>query len=403
MPAKSDEPSRVLAHTGPFPFAVDVMISGREGLRARSAIRFSEVANRFLADIRIHFAGKVANAKSLPSLLTLAVASGDVIRILARGEGAEAALEALEQALAGRLVPGDAGAERQDNGQARAGASYADIAPTTFSGDLRRGAAAATGVAIAPAFVLEQTAVRIIASAGGYQDERNKLLRALSAGRGDLQKLGSDLAARAASKDAAVFRAQLAIIDDGALLEEANAFLKKGLSAGVAVQEAMDRRAKELSALNQAAAAQDVREVLERVLRFLAGEGATKLMKRLPEHPVILVAHDLTAYDRASLDPRRVLGIVTIAGSPSSPTAQLAKSLGIPCVVGCGSGIRSQSQLIVDGDAGIVVVNPSASDLALAKTCATERAASIHRSRLEAWIRESNRSGPAPRAGRDRS
>lgn len=371
---------------GQYPFAADVQIRGHNGLHARPATELSRVARRFQSDVRVRFSGKSANGKSMASLLTLGVAPGGVVRIFTRGPDAEAALGALEKAVAGGL------GDLEDKPEAKEKSFVKKLAPAAkFSGDVRRGIGASPGMAIAPAYRLEKTTARVIEEAASFNEERNKLLAALMASRGELQKLVTEVSSRAGSKKAAIFIAHQDIIDDADLLEEANLQLKLGLSAGVAFKSIMEKRANELAALKNellAERAQDVRDVLDRVLRNLSGDRAASLMKRLPEHPVILLAEDLTPSETVTLDPKRVVGLVTIAGGPTSHTAILARTLGIPSVVGlsaAAAGIQTGTPLILDGDGGVVVVNPEESDLKLARDLARSLNEAAHRAKLEAY------------------
>ncbi|MEV0716558.1 PEP-utilizing enzyme, partial [Asanoa sp. NPDC050611] len=77
-----------------------------------------------------------------------------------------------------------------------------------------------------------------------------------------------------------------------------------------------------------------------------------------PGHPFVLVAADLAPADTAGLDPSVVLALVTEAGGPTSHTAILARSLGVPAVVRCGgaAGLRDGMVVAVDGAAGAVRV-----------------------------------------------
>ena len=112
----------------------------------------------------------------------------------------------------------------------------------------------------------------------------------------------------------------------------------------------------------------DLQDVGRRVLRLLADtleEEPTAF-----NDPAILVAEDLSPSDTARLDPARVLGICTAAGGPTSHTAIIARSLGIPAIVGAGPGVLHQAEgtlCVLDGDAGNLYLEPSEADLTLAK------------------------------------
>jgi phosphocarrier protein FPr len=118
-----------------------------------------------------------------------------------------------------------------------------------------------------------------------------------------------------------------------------------------------------------AARAADLHDVGQRVLRLLAGiqQGAPEL----PGEPVILVAEDLAPSDTARLDPRRILGICTVMGGPTAHTAIIARSLGIPAVVGAGAEILEYPEgatAVLDGAAGRLYLDPGADALASARS-----------------------------------
>ncbi|NOL49877.1 phosphoenolpyruvate--protein phosphotransferase [Pelistega europaea] len=112
--------------------------------------------------------------------------------------------------------------------------------------------------------------------------------------------------------------------------------------------------------------ASDVTQVIERVLSFLAGVKSFDL-QNLPDHdeddlPFIVVAHDISPADMLNLRAKHFAAFITDAGGPTSHTAIVARSMHVPAVVGMKnvrSLVRDREVLIVDGDAGLVIVNPS--------------------------------------------
>ena len=115
--------------------------------------------------------------------------------------------------------------------------------------------------------------------------------------------------------------------------------------------------------------AADIGDVLQRVLKNMAppvaGVGTTSSPYGCD--PYVLAAYDLTPSDTADLDPRTVLGFVTEVGSAVSHTAILARSLGIPAVVGVPHLVidsRVGCQAVLDGYNGLLILNPTAETLA---------------------------------------
>ncbi|WP_406032578.1 PEP-utilizing enzyme [Nocardioides sp. NBC_00163] len=102
----------------------------------------------------------------------------------------------------------------------------------------------------------------------------------------------------------------------------------------------------------------DLRDIERRVLAHLSGEPEPGV--DVPEGRCVLVAADLAPSDTAALDPARVVALVTERGGPTSHTAIIARQLGIPCLVGVAgaTGIVAGTPVLVDGQAGIVDLEP---------------------------------------------
>lgn len=112
--------------------------------------------------------------------------------------------------------------------------------------------------------------------------------------------------------------------------------------------------------------ASDVNQVIERVLSFMAGVKSFDI-QNLSDHdkdnlPFIVVAHDISPADMLNLREKHFAAFITDAGGPTSHTAIVARSMHVPAVVGMKnvrSMVRDREVLIVDGDEGLVIVNPS--------------------------------------------
>ena len=111
--------------------------------------------------------------------------------------------------------------------------------------------------------------------------------------------------------------------------------------------------------------ANDIFDIEKRLLRHLLGrrrEGISHLTS-----PVLVLAHNLTPSEAANLDSRFVRGFVTEIGGPGSHTAIVAEALDIPAVVGTGPFLTEVSggdQVIIDGDEGLVILQPDEETLA---------------------------------------
>jgi len=111
----------------------------------------------------------------------------------------------------------------------------------------------------------------------------------------------------------------------------------------------------------------DIQQVVERVLKALAGNDGLPEPQLAEEHNLIVVAHDLSPADMILFKRHRFGGFVTDLGGVTSHTAILARSLGIPAIVGLHHArhtIRENELLIVDGTQGVLIVNPDPQVLA---------------------------------------
>ncbi|WP_115944622.1 phosphoenolpyruvate--protein phosphotransferase [Amycolatopsis thermalba] len=166
------------------------------------------------------------------------------------------------------------------------------------------------------------------------------------------------LAGQATGDAATILLTTAAMAGDPALVSEAERLVvAEGKPAARAVYEAANGFAKALAAAGgyMAERVRDVEDIRDRVIAELQGVAPPGVPDLAG--PSVLVARDLAPADTAGLDPARVLALVTEEGGPTSHTAILARSLGIPAVVAVRGvlGLRAEA-LLVDGDTGVVEV-----------------------------------------------
>jgi phosphoenolpyruvate-protein phosphotransferase (PTS system enzyme I) len=197
-----------------------------------------------------------------------------------------------------------------------------------------------------------------------------------------LEAVGEFLRGRsaAASGQAAdILAAEAMMACDPALASQVRGLAGAGRAAAWAVSEALaSYRALLTSAGGYLAErAADLDDIADRAVALLLGEPMPGVPA--PGHPFVLLAADLAPADTATLDPAAVLAIVTERGGPTSHTAILAKTLGIPAVVSCPEilSVADGTVLAVDGSAGTVVVEPTAEQVEQAARRSAERAARL--------------------------
>lgn len=199
------------------------------------------------------------------------------------------------------------------------------------------------------------------------ESEIFRLATARSAAKEDISAFKEKVKSETDSNEAEIFEAHMMFLDDDSLIALAEQEINAGKNAEAGWMKAVDFFAKQLESIPDpmfASRAMDVRDVGQRVVRHMMGlkQEVTKLNK-----PVIITGRDLTPSDTVSLDKRMVLAFVTAEGGPTSHTAILAKAFGLPAVVGLGEDlmkVEEDAYFLVDGNSGIVIVNPEEDEIA---------------------------------------
>jgi phosphotransferase system enzyme I (PtsI) len=166
-----------------------------------------------------------------------------------------------------------------------------------------------------------------------------------------------------------ILDAQAMIAADPTLRQHVGARIQEGADAGHALRETFDRHRETLAGLGGyfAERAADLDDLADRAIAAALGLPIPGVPS--PGRPFILVADDLAPADTAALDPSSVLALVTERGGPTSHTAILARSLGLPAVVGCAGVLRVSDGVVVtvDGTTGHVRVGVGEDEVARAR------------------------------------
>lgn len=333
-----------------------LIVTNRLGLHARPAALLVQTAARFRSDIRIARASqevRQVNAKSFNAVASLGIRQHEVITVSARGPDAAEALAALQQLAADRFGEADELLESQQP----ASLSPAAEAP---EGALR-GAAASPGYAIGPAVVLRYAEPHIERrTVDDPATEIARLQAVLNVVRESTRSL-RDQIARQHPYEAAIFDAYLMFLNDPEVLARVQQIIEdERTNAEWAWYAMVNESARAFEAIEDEymrARAVDIRDIGAQVLSRLTGQ--TRLISI--DQAGIVIAPDLSPSDTAHLDRSAVLGICTERGSPTSHSAILARTLGIPAVVGVGAAVGQVDPgtlLVVDGYEGLVWIAP---------------------------------------------
>ncbi|MFQ3660153.1 MAG: phosphoenolpyruvate--protein phosphotransferase [Anaerolineae bacterium] len=226
------------------------------------------------------------------------------------------------------------------------------------------GLAASPGIAVGVTWVMRKYELQIERyMVDDPTTQLKRLEQALEQAKQDLIALAKRAREHIGDNEAAIFEAHQVFLEDADIIAEIQQLIAtKRLNAEAAVHDVAQQYMQELEEIQDEyfrARASDLRDVTERVIRCL--QGYTSSDTRLPGHPVVIVADDLTPSDTVQLDKTLILGLVTVKGGPTSHTAILARSLGIPAVVSVPialNGVESRTPIVLDALDGMVILDP---------------------------------------------
>ena len=221
------------------------------------------------------------------------------------------------------------------------------------------------GIAIGTVVVYSPTADLSSVPFQKCDDPENEIRffhESLGVARKEIQALGKRLKDRLTPEEQALFDAYLAMLDDAIMTREVIDIISKGISAAYAWSQVILKHAQTFAAMHDPYLRErsaDVRDLGRRVLGCLQ-----QSVDQDPDYPddTILVGEELTASVLGEVPRDKLSGLVSVQGSASSHIAILAKTMGIPTVMGAVDLPFTQfdgSQVIVDGYRGNVYVNPS--------------------------------------------
>ena len=166
------------------------------------------------------------------------------------------------------------------------------------------------------------------------------------------------------AKDAGIFDAHLLVVEDQTLIDEVLRKLEaEHCNVEFVFQEVANRYVESLSKIDDPylrERALDIQDVTRRVIRNLQGKAPRPFLAM--DAPHILIAHNLTPSDTATMNREQVLGLALDLGSKTSHTAIMARSLGIPSVVGLHDvteELEPGVEVLIDGYHGLLIVEPN--------------------------------------------
>ncbi|MBD8496829.1 phosphoenolpyruvate--protein phosphotransferase [Paenibacillus arenosi] len=236
-----------------------------------------------------------------------------------------------------------------------------------------RGIGASSGIAIGKAFVLPSWEWDVPEKKMDPSDlakEFERLYEGVRSSKDEIQYIKNEISEMVGKEESTIFDAHLAILEDPVFMNEIQGIIQRQYKAAeVAVKEAIDHFVTMFDLLDDdymKERALDIKDVGNRLLKHLLG--APEITLPTDANPYILVAKELSPSQLVHLNPKNVLGIVMLMGGKTSHSAIMARALGIPLVLGLEGKLKEPIQtgekVVVDGEQGHVLVEPSAEVLA---------------------------------------
>ncbi|BDR64764.1 phosphoenolpyruvate-protein phosphotransferase [Clostridium tetani] len=227
-----------------------------------------------------------------------------------------------------------------------------------------KGISASNGIAIGKAFILKIGDVEIIKETiKDGEEENQRFITALEKGKKQLSKIMKDAKEKLGEEKSKIFEAHLFMLDDPEFTGQVS---EKILKQKINAEYALKSTSEELVAIFEQIEddymrerVADIKDVTNRILRILTGNEGISISEI--EEESILIGYDLTPSDIAQIDKNKILGFATEIGGVTSHSAIIARSIGIPSVLGVGKEIeeiKNGELIILDGNKGLIITNP---------------------------------------------
>jgi len=231
-----------------------------------------------------------------------------------------------------------------------------------------KGVPAASGIAQGLTFILDKQ--DFIISSRAIMDnevviEIARFEEALVTTREEILSIQKKISAKISHQHVKIFDAHLLVLEDRSFIDEVIERIKEEkLSAEYIFSEVLKKYVKMFSSIEDEYLRDrvgDITDIGRRILKNLMDESKLHELENLDED-LVIVSHDLSPSDTASMYNKNIKAFVTDVGGRTSHTTIMAKSLGIPAVVGLKDAtlhIKNQDYAIVDGRKGLVILHPT--------------------------------------------
>ncbi|MDB5015776.1 MAG: ptsP [Mucilaginibacter sp.] len=230
-----------------------------------------------------------------------------------------------------------------------------------------KGVGVSPGISIGKAFVINSTKAtltgdllqnpeEILAAAERFDDAVNLAVK-------EIESISKNITLNLTSDDLAILETQIEFLSDPQLREDVvnkiNTHKKNANDAIVEVIADTVQIFENMEDEYMRARSADIQDIGNRILKHLNTNSQGLSLKFEPD--TIIIAEDISPSDAITMDIKHVIGFVTRVGSKTSHAAIIAKSKGIPAIVGCGddlNAVKNNDIVILDGVTGLLFINP---------------------------------------------
>ncbi len=234
---------------------------------------------------------------------------------------------------------------------------------------IKKGIGASSGVAIAKIFLINEEEIKISKKGNSYEKEVKRLNEGIAKTKDQLNEVKKTALKNLGQEVADIFDAHILVVDDPSLNMETLEMMKSdSVSAEYALNEVANKfidlfKSMDDEYMKERAA--DIEDVTQRIIKNILDIEIVNLLSINEE--VIIAAEDLTPSQTSQLNKKFVKGFITNIGGRTSHSAIMSRALEIPAVLGLGDitkSVKTNDLVIIDGDAGDVVISPSKAEIA---------------------------------------
>ncbi len=328
-----------------------ILITNRLGLHARASAKFVELISKCKSKFIIRKGKKIVNGSSLLGLMTLAASKGTEIKIQCIGENSQEDLSKLVN-----LIKNNFGEEKP-------------LSDNITKEETFKGIPVSHGYVIGNCFVMEGSDItyskyniaiyeikkehkRLDLAVKKAVDDLSKIIQKIKGSRNDIYQ-----------EMKFMLQANKSIITSSSLIKDSKKRIETDLiNAEYAITEELNKHSKIFKKIKDDYLKDrfdDVRDVCKRILENL--QNKKKKKSRLKDNQ-ILVASELSPADLLSHAKSKISGLVSVLGGPEGHFAIVARSLSIPTIVGVKNflrNIKNNEQIVLDGEKGLLIKNPT--------------------------------------------